>query len=235
MLASLLGLWVLGTVGVRLEQTADVPLETGLEIERALVGALSSRLGTDVAIDSPDWAPCDRADKACIDGIRARMHADSVVVLRIFGAPTAIRLVVKLFGATEAPVSSELDLERSSDTWRAALDGLAKQLFPVVTRPAPAVTAEEPRAKEPKGFSFAPWAAFAGGAVCAGVGAYFMVRQNQTKNQLDAEFAAVPFQPGPPARSMANDYATQQTAANTLMSVAAAGAIAGAILLLLGD
>jgi hypothetical protein len=235
-LASLLGLWVVGTIGVRLEQTVGVPIEAGLEIERALVRALTARLGGDVAIDSPDWAPCEAADTGCIDALRARMHADSVLLLRMFGAPTAIRLVAKLFGPSGSPTSTELDLDPSSATWPAAFERLAKELFPSVDKPAPRVVIEEPRAKEPKGWvALAPWAAFGVSVVCAGLGAYFGVQSSHSKEQLDALLPPLMVQPEPTVRPIQQDHESQTIVAYALVSVAIAGAITGAIFILAGD
>lgn len=161
-------LGVMANVGVAIEDTRGMSDDEVAVITRRLVVALDDRAGGAVA-DSAE--PCERADR-CLDDRRRRTAARVLVLVRLIGVPTRIRIIAERIDADGTPRSVALDLARNRTTWPSSFQRIAAELFPErlapprVARASPTEIAKPP--PEPEGPSVAPW-------IAAGVGAAALV------------------------------------------------------------
>jgi hypothetical protein len=126
---------------------------------------------------------CESGDR-CIEEIRTRARAEEVVMLKMFAGPTRIRILAERVGAgTRTSISSEAELKQDQEAWSAALEGVAKKLFPegAGTMSAVAITPQDNGSTRR---DLKPLISAATSAVLLGVGGVFIARRSSDQNEL---------------------------------------------------
>lgn len=126
-LASLL---ITASVTVRVEDAPGVTPEETRLVSEALAAAIQERTGATHALDLARDYPCDREDR-CLEEIRARTGAEEVVLVKLLGALTKIRLLAEAVNlGSGSRRNAQADLPREQEGWKAPLAGVALILFP---------------------------------------------------------------------------------------------------------
>jgi hypothetical protein len=192
-------------VAVRVEDARGVSEKDLDLLTRALVQAVGERAGEEAVLDR--GPPCESADR-CLGEIRARSGTSEVILVRLIGVPTRIRLIAERLTVdrTEPVASAEVDLLRTQTTWSSQLSLLAERLMPepiakkpladALPEPQPEPQPEpplqrvaplEPRPATETRIDPLPWVAIGAGAVALGVGIGFGVDSHAAR-----ETAAMP-------------------------------------------
>lgn len=117
-------------VAVHVADAQDVSKSEIAKITAALGRAIEKRTGRAVAADTRHASPCTTLPE-CLAGIRTRTEASDIVLLRIFGVPTRVRVIAELWGDDQAPgPRAHTDLSRAAKSWAALFDHVAADLFP---------------------------------------------------------------------------------------------------------
>lgn len=226
-----------GLIGIRLEESGEIAYEDATAIVRGLSAAVEAACGAPTAVDDPVWSTCSREER-CVEQVRARTHAEQVVLVRIYGSLTLARVVGELFSSPGAALRrAEADLplgpKATNPPRREALERLARGLCPVGqgsidlskrpgSRPE-ATPALVPKDRpEPR---VLPWIVVGASVVAGGAGVFFGVSSSDARasaerpDVTDAEFEV-----------LADRAQGQAIAANFLFAAAGAGLIAGALL-----
>src|SRR5215468_265958 len=98
MIAAALGLIFTGaTIGIHVDELKGVTLETSVQVTRAIARSIEAHTPYSARIDDPDWPMCS-GEESCIASVRARLQADGVLIVRLLGSPTLLRVVATLHG-----------------------------------------------------------------------------------------------------------------------------------------
>jgi hypothetical protein len=144
---SALGLLLIATVGLHVEEARGVTADEVRTLGESFGGAIRRRTGDTPIIDL-GTATCQDEDR-CAGQIRKRTHAAQIVFINVVGVSTRIRVVTERVDDKDVVQQATVDLKRDQSTWAAAFDGVALILFPE-TSPPPPVAAEPPPKEEPK-------------------------------------------------------------------------------------
>jgi hypothetical protein len=232
-LAWALSLALLGSgVGVHLEEIGELPLEEGSELARELGRAVERRTGEHFVLDDPLWPPCQSADR-CLAAIRDRTRANDLVLVKVYGAPTKIRLIAERLelGAISGQ-RVELNVPRAREQWTPTLDEAALALFPkapIAKREddaARAATAPPPQEEE-RWPLWVPYAVLGTGALALAAGAAFGLSSSSARDRAET----VELSDEEYARTI-DRMRAHGLAANILFGTAAAGLGAGLALLI---
>jgi hypothetical protein len=159
-------------LGIGIEETSRVRTATAAQIARALGEAIERQAGLGSSVDEPVWMTC--TERPCAAEIRARARATEVVLLRIYGGVTKIRIVAERFSGEPLPASrGEADLPLISSRWREPLARLAASLFPSAIA-FDATTAQLETARSTRSHAV-PIALLAGGTALLAGGATFAI------------------------------------------------------------
>jgi hypothetical protein len=116
------------TIGIGIEEVSRVRTATASQIALALAEAIERQAGIGSSVDDPVWTCTERP---CAGEIRARAGATEVVLLRIYGGVTKIRIVAERFSSEALPASrGEADLPLRRSRWQEPLARLSAVLFP---------------------------------------------------------------------------------------------------------
>lgn len=127
---------VTATIAIHVESADGVsPVEIG-QLTETLQSAIERRTGERPRVDTITGDDCDKDDR-CITDIKARTERSEVVFVNILGVPNRVRLLAERVTAARAR-ETNLDLDRTPDTWTGAMDGVATILFPEATPTAQA-------------------------------------------------------------------------------------------------
>lgn len=143
MLSAALALALVGDVGIAIEEARGVSGEDVSSIAEGLVEAVSARTGAAKIDTGPR---CERADR-CIDDVRRRVGTSDLLLVRVIGVPTRLRLFVTHVAADGTKRDEAVDVARSRGKWAPAWRRLAATLFdakPEVPPPPPPPLAASP-------------------------------------------------------------------------------------------
>jgi hypothetical protein len=219
------------TTALHLEEAAELPLESALEINEALRTAIAERIGARPALDDPTWTSCQRADR-CLREIEARTGSDEVVYVRVYGGPLRIRLLAERISPSRASVAKvEISMPREREKWAEPIAEAAKRLYPEPHATAPPLLVvpqpQPPAVTTP--VRVLPWVT-TGVAIASGVAAVaFGQAAVGARDQIQREvLGSATYQP------LADRMQLDATLSNVFLAAALAG-VAGAALLFLTD
>jgi hypothetical protein len=225
------------TVGLHLERNVEFPLESALSLANAFGSAIEARSKKPPSLDDPVWSSCPERQR-CLAEIAARTKSDDIVLMRMFGGPTRIKLIAERVRANEGrmdPVGKvDLVLERDATDWPEKLKNAALRLFPegapsearVHTIPARLLAPDTPPGP-PRVYS---WISAGGTAVLGGLALGFGLVAAQAKHQLDTQIVLEP-----EAGSVDSRRATFGVVSNVLIGATCAAAALTALLFIDGD
>lgn len=226
----LLGLMLFGAdVGVFVEVREDVSVAESLVIAEALTSAIARELGWSARLATPEWVACsDHA--SCLREVKAASDSEQVLMLKMFGTSTRVRVVAERFQLSEAPIAvAELDLARGADPASAA-SAAARTLFPGIRRSA---TAEVPLADRTGAPSdrvrWVPWTVIGASAVLGGVGVAFGASSAGVRRELERSAFS-----GDDYLDRRHALEARATAANVCIGGALIGGVVGLALFLAG-
>src|SRR5262245_50384683 len=105
MFALLVGLMLFGAdVGIHVEVREDVSLQESLAIAEALSAGIAREVGWPARIASPEWVSCGAERAACIREVKNATHTEQVLMLKIFGTSTRVRVIAERFHLSEAAI-----------------------------------------------------------------------------------------------------------------------------------
>lgn len=170
---------------VHVASSADVAPRTALAVADRLEARLQARLGRPGVVSLSEWGDCPRD---CAGDVRRRTGAGTVVLLRLVGGVTRVRVVAERFEAGPRAITrSVVDLEADADDdWDVGLDAVAVDLWPDAPPPPdthPALTSAGPA---PATTRWAPWVTTAAGAAAVGVGVGFGVSSRDAGRTLES-------------------------------------------------
>ena len=163
-----LGAFLVTSVGIHLQQVEAVEPANVTAILDGIARALESRVGARPRIDglAPGGAQsvgglgastCVPSDKACVEQMRARLGADEIIVVRVFGGLTKVLIVLqRIFadgGTFETRVSANLGKDWSP-VWHTAV----AELYPIQVRPQAQSAFDPSAAVEPAATTWPGWA-----------------------------------------------------------------------------
>lgn len=216
-------------VVVHLEEAGEVSIEEALAVCESLGAAITSRIGEPPQIEDVLWSSCDRSDR-CISEIRARTSASRIVMVRVFGAPTALRVIAERFDTAASARRETFDLPRDRAAWRALIAQAAEKLFPEPppARAAVAVVAP-PLVDDPA--RVAPYVLLGGTAIAAAFAIGFGLSNNDARSEI--EQAGI-VRADRDYQTIADRQYTHGLIANIAIGAAATTAVAAAISWLTG-
>jgi hypothetical protein len=190
---------VAGATGIHIEELSHVKDEEAGSIA-AKVKALAERAsGSKLLVDDLVWSECPRADH-CLEDIRARMRCDSILLLKLQGGATRIRVLAELHAEPRDVLRIILDVPRDAPEMEAALAPLVAELFPsrapapprAVEAPAgippPRRIATAPEARSsPRSPALWPYLAFGASAVAAVYGVVLGLGSRDARSRLEHE------------------------------------------------
>jgi len=115
-------------VAVRIDDVTDVPLGRAIQIAEEFGHAIEQDSELRAIVDDPSWSRCTEAGR-CLAELRARTGAGPLVLLRIYGGLTQIRVFAER-PETEGGGKAEVDLPLDSEGASAATHALVHRLFP---------------------------------------------------------------------------------------------------------
>lgn len=234
-LIPLIGLLAASPVAVHLQDVGGVDEEVVSALTTEISRSIEAHTGTAPVLDKEKLTGCTPLIR-CINEVTNRTSAEHVVLLRIYGASTKLRLIIDRFDPrANRTNNAHRDLEVDPRSWRPSIDTMMIELFP-----EPIVEIQDPLPKQlPEsrvrtsadgggGWSdVVPWVIIGGSAVALGVGIGFGV----SSRNASAAIADMP--PGQDVSELsrrANDHAT---IANVLFVSSAVGVAVGLIWLAL--
>lgn len=245
MAAAPLGLALIATVALHVEYSRGVDPAELSQLTSEVSTAITRTSSRAVVVDELG-APCAAQDR-CVDDIALRTGTEWVVLLRVIGVSSRVRLVL-VAGRQGQDETREVkvDLPRARTPPDGALDAVLAGLIP----PAPEVELEPPLpppqgppqpglqlseadlmapAPEPA-VSPWPWLAMGAGVVAGGVGAIFGVRSAQARRAGEASYL-----PDDEFARLDDQAVNSGIAANVLFGAAAVGVISGVALLIFDE
>lgn len=226
--ALLLGLMLFGAdVGIHVELREDVTLAESLAIAEALSAAIAQEIGWTGRVASPEWVSCSGDRTACIRDVKSATHTDQVLMLKIFGTSTRVRVIAERFHLSDAAISAaELDLLRGEHPEeKAKVAALA--LFPGIRPIDPKISLSDGTAPVVR-TSWVPWAVLGASAAALGAGIVFGLESTHGRHELETMVYT-----GQEYSDRRQALDTESTAANLLFAGALLGGATTVLLLLL--
>jgi hypothetical protein len=223
-----------GGVGIHVGELTNVTNEEAAAVASKLKAGAESWTGAPrILVDDLLWSECTRADQ-CLGDIRARMQCDTILLLKLQGGPTRIRVLAELHDARKTVERLSLDIPRAPSEMPAALAPLISEFFPKRAVPpaqiAMPLTTPRPEAStNPAASTIWPYLAIGAGLVAAGAGVVVGLGSRNVETRLDQESLTR-------AEIMELDNRAHQRAlaADSLFGAAILG-VAGGVLLILLD
>jgi hypothetical protein len=172
-------------IAIHIEES-DLAIDEAHQFAAWLQDAITARVGIKPSIDDP--SSCGAEDR-CVPEIRERTGAQDLVMLRLVGGLTRVRVVAdRIVSSTAAPartaVSAEIELARTSEGWPAGAAQIAQRLFAKGSLPPlePLTLAPPPAGRA----SVLPWVMFGASAAALAVGVGFGFASNGPRDMLEA-------------------------------------------------
>jgi hypothetical protein len=124
---------------------------------------------------------------------RARLEAESIVLVQVYGGPINMRVVAELLPSASSTAAAEtvtLDVPKDEATWPKLFDDAALALFPAARARPEVQIAEAPVVPEPAAPSlmrYVPWALAGASAIALGVGVGFGASAAGAESRLESE------------------------------------------------
>ena len=120
-------------IGIGVEEASHVDSPTLADIAHAFADAVeqSARAGTKV--DDALWSSCasEEGERPCVEELRSKFGTSEVVLLRLYGGVTSVRVVADRFSVGSLPYrSGEVNLPREREKWTLHMFQLALAVFP---------------------------------------------------------------------------------------------------------
>lgn len=232
MVASGLALAAIASVTLNLEYSRGVDPQELFELTSQVSSAITQTSSRGVTVDELG-APCATEDR-CIKDIAARTGNEWVVLMRVIGVSSRIRIVLNIADATQLGLREiRIDVRRDPKTWPSALlQGLRNAIppaqpggptGPVLSGPLPDLTA----ASAPAALSPWPWLAIGGGVAAGGIGAIFGIRAADARTAGEAQFL-----PDSEFERLEGQAINNGITANIMFGAAVVGIVTGVVLLL---
>lgn len=211
-------------VGLRIDDVTDVPLERAIQIAEGLGRAIEDEGELRAVVDDPSWSRCPQVG-GCLTELRARTGAGPLVLLRIYGGLTQIRVFAER-PEPEQSAKAEIDLPLGGAD-AGPLHALVHQLFPELPHRAPAPQLLGQSAPPTPSPRLAPWVVAGTGAVALAVGVGLGLSSKGARTEVET----APHSDAEIAR-LTDQTQVHGLAANLLFGAAGLGAIvAGALFL----
>ncbi len=176
-------LLAIGSIAVHVEETEDLRRESARRLAAAVQDAIHARTGLEVRLAGEGTPLCTSEDEPrCVAGVRDATGAEAVVLLKLFGGPTKIRLVAERFDGSSPLPARRVELSlRLSDPWSVGAEEAAAALYPEV----------DPRrgpdhAAEASVRTIVPWSVVGAGALAAIAGGLVYATSAHEDDRLDA-------------------------------------------------
>jgi hypothetical protein len=219
-------------IGLHLEERENVTRETALHALEALGRAIETRTSTQPVLDDLDWSACTREDR-CVTEIRARTRTSDLVLVRAFAGPQGLHLVIERLPASAPAETAQtrITLPKNEEaTWDASLAPAVAALFPEVKTRADIAVAPPTAAprREEEAISVAPWIVFGASALALGTGVAFGLSSRSAREQIErSRHDQLEYD------ELSGRQSAHGMAANVLFGAAAAGAVAGVVMLII--
>lgn len=225
----LLGLMLFGAdVGVFVEVREDVSVAESLAIADAMTAAVARELGWSARLATPEWVSCSE-HAACLREVKAATGGEQVLMLKMFGTSTRVRVVAQRFHLSDAAIASaELDLLRGEDASSAAAVA-ARALFPGISRGSGEIAMADRTGDRSDRSRWLPWTVIGASAVLGGVG----VGLGASSASLRRELETTAFS-GDEYLDRRSALEARATAANLCVGGALLGGVVGLVLFLVG-
>ncbi|MBI4817672.1 MAG: hypothetical protein HY791_15530 [Deltaproteobacteria bacterium] len=203
-------------VALRLDTSPEVTSETAAALSSELVSAIEGQTAASVVVDDIVWEP--RCGVDCETEVRARTNADDVVLVRVLGALSLLRVVaVRSAGPGTLPKRLELELSAPSDL-KAAARSIAQELFPKVAAWPP-----QPETAEAATFDPPPWILLSAGVAALAVGVGLGVSSQSLRREAETSNDV-------PTREVLESRASARAAVSVTSMVVAGTALLSAII-----
>ncbi len=236
MAATGLALVAVATVALNVEYSRGVDPQELFELTTQVSSAITETSSRGVTMDELG-PPCATEDR-CIQDIAARTGNDWVVLMRVIGVSSRIRVVLNYAQATQPELHERrVDLTRDRKTWSPALVQALRDAIPPAPTPrppdqprlgslpnAPPITAPS----TPPEVSPWPYLAMGSGAAAAGIGVIFGIRSANARTAGEAQFL-----PDGEFQRLEGQAINSGITANIMFGAAAVGIVTGAVLLLM--
>jgi hypothetical protein len=178
---------LIASVGIHIEQRVGVDPARTASIALSLARAIEAQSGVQVQVDALDAGVCAK-DQRCLDEVRARLGATELILLRVVGGITRIRLVGSRLGprGVEPSINEATDLASDGADQRSRIGALVARLFPEPTRSSReigAVLSPAAAAREPWLWRGSAIAA----ALSAGVGSFLLIQSENEHHDLETQ------------------------------------------------
>jgi hypothetical protein len=172
----------IGSIAVHVEEIEDLRQESARQLATAIEEAIRARTGLDVRLAEEGIPLCTSEDEPrCVEDVRKATGADAVVLLKLFGGPTTIRLVAERYDGSSRVAIRRAELSvRLSDPWSIGAEETAAGLYPEIDRRVP----EAGGGASVR--TIAPWAVLGGGVACAIGGGLVYATSARYDDHLDA-------------------------------------------------
>jgi hypothetical protein len=229
-------------VAIHVEEAVNVPHETALAIASELRDLVERWSGESrVVVDDIVWTECARSDR-CVGEIRSRTSAEDVLLLKLQGAPTRIRILAELHPMDESKTRKLiLDTSHAPSERERALLPLVEDFF-ARRSGSIAIASTSTRSSSPTAFGLegiAPerqkpqtaeslsYVLMGAGSVLLGAGVVVGIRAQAARSRLQHEALTRE------EISELDDQTNQRAiAADVLVGAAIAGIVAGVVFLL---
>jgi hypothetical protein len=215
------------TIALHIETISDTSQSVATPLTKALAATIEEQTGRPVRIDDLVASPCTSSDR-CIPQIRARLRAEELVLVRIFGAITLTGLVLhRVSSASFEPVQvAEFEVPQDRELWPPVLTRAVQALFPEPgwrqSPRGPAALIAQPEDKKGTSLSPAPWIALGLSAIAVAVGTGFGVDSLSAQAQIRHQFLDAHAHD-----ALAAQIRREAIAADLLFGLAAVAGIAG--------
>lgn len=213
-------------VGLRIDDVTDVPLERAIQIAEELGHAIEHDSELRAVVDDPSWSRCTEPGR-CLAELRARTGAGPLVLLRIYGGLTQIRVFAERPEA-EQKTKAEVDLPLDAAGASAATDALVHRLFPELLHRAQApLVLAPPGPPAPPPPRLLPWVVAGTSVLALAVGVGLGLSSRGARTAVETTPLS-----DPEIARLTDQTQTQGLAANLLFGAAGVGAlVAGALFL----
>lgn len=236
------GLALVASVALHVEYSRGVDPAELSQLTAEVSAAITRTSSRGVVIDELG-TPCS-SQTECVDAIATRSESEWVVLLRVIGVSSRIRLLaVAMQPGQPLARNAQVDLRRDSSTWATSLDPVLQGLLPAPQPVASAPPTLRPPAGPPPprldvsaapvqvqadegAISPWPWIAIGSGVVAGGIGAVLGVRAADARRAGEATYL-----PDDEFAQLEGRAISNGIAANVLFGAAAVGVVTGVALL----
>ncbi|MBI4816390.1 MAG: hypothetical protein HY791_09030 [Deltaproteobacteria bacterium] len=183
------------SVAIEVAEIDGVDDAVAIDVARALGRALTPRTGSPI-VEGIDWVSCEGAsdtldsdakstakESCLVAGLQSRTGARTIVLLRLFGRKSTIRVAARRFDESSPPAEATATLSGRAQ-WAEELAEVARSLFPAAAAPQDATQTPEVSEAE---YSLAPWALLGAAALGITASAALFIAASSARERLETE------------------------------------------------